>query len=232
MRGRSQLLAVFAGLFNAVIAVSPVHADIIVGTPGPDANCFPFGCAFNWGPEYQQVYNAKLFPGSITIVGLTFYRTFDTTDGGTLDLGTFTLHLSTTTAAVGALSPNEASNIGSNNTTVFSGPLPPLDTSGRSFTINFSAPFEYDPADGNLLLDVFSSDATQPGCIPGGSACTYLDSDTSSDDTSRMANGFAGPGLITGFEVATGIPEPASLTVVCAGIFGLVGARRRRERNR
>jgi hypothetical protein len=46
--------------------------SITIGAPGNpfDGDCAPFGCTL----EYQQVYGSGLFPGAISITGLTFFN--------------------------------------------------------------------------------------------------------------------------------------------------------------
>ena len=105
-------------------------AGVVVGLP-PDSgtgNCFPFGCSYN--TEYQQVYNSGQFFRAITITDLEFYNTqFD--DGATsTNSGTWTIYLSTTAADSNTISSTYASNIGVDNTEVFSGNLARLGPSG------------------------------------------------------------------------------------------------------
>ena len=78
--------------------------------------------------------------------------------------GTFVFSLSSTTAPValnagtGLNVSNLSANVGSDNTVVYSGPLPAI--SGGMLTINFTTPFSFNVSTSNLLLDVQSSDAT------------------------------------------------------------------------
>ena len=154
--------------------------------PPTDAMCEPFGCPqailtnsggevspLSWTPEFQQVYSSlALPPGSTTFTGIAFYCS-----GGQPNGGTFTISLSTTSAptspndtypfVTGLNTSNLSANIGSDNTVVYSGALPALSGSpgiqavfGRMLTITFTTPFTYNTADGNLLLDVQSANAT------------------------------------------------------------------------
>ena len=227
-------------------------AQVVVGAPGDPGhgNCYPFGCTslgvqFGWGPEYQQVYNSTDFSGPITISSLTFYNHNFIAPGisSQVDSGTFQISLSTTSAAVNGLDINTLSNnIGGDNTVVYDTSLPSLSGPGGiggELTIPLSTPFTYDPSGGNLLLDVFSTDAT---ISPNGFGA-YLDSyagdapgdifsRTYSTSASYLPNDYnTNFGLVTGFNVAAGaVPEPATWAMLMLGFGGLGVAMRSRRR--
>ena len=104
-----------------------------------EVNAFPFGGNYQDGfgaTEYQQVYNSSEFgSGAFAMNSVTFFNGFF---ASTLANGTYTISISTTSAAVNGLSTNMASNIGADNETIFSGTLPstlaadaPLDIRDR-----------------------------------------------------------------------------------------------------
>ena len=112
----------------------------------------------SWTPEFQQVYSSlALPPGSTTFTGIAFYCS-----GGQPNSGTFKISLSTTSAltspndtypfVTGLNASNLSTNVGSDNTVVYTGTLPSL--SNGMLTITFTTPFTYNTANGNLLLDV------------------------------------------------------------------------------
>ena len=114
--------------------------------------------SLSWTPEFQQVYSAlALPPGSTTFTGIAFYCY-----GGQPNSGTFKISLSTTSASTspndtypfvtGLNASNLSTNVGSDNTVVYTGTLPSL--SNGMLTITFTTPFTYNTANGNLLLDV------------------------------------------------------------------------------
>lgn len=111
------------------------------------ANGLPFG-AFGDG-IYQQVYASSLFDGPIKITGLSFFiGEYTVPPNLGFVSGTYTVSLSTTSVAVGALDPyNMDANVGADDKTVFSGTL------NGGMTIDVK-PFVYDPSEGNLLLTV------------------------------------------------------------------------------
>ena len=143
-------LAAIAVAFGVAFA-APASAQIIVGAPATSYNFIPFGSNAGF-PEYQQVYASSDFSGTITIEDIEFY-TVAGTGTGTPNPGVVTISLSTTSAAVNGLSTNLSANIGSNNTTVYDAVLPAVQSSGV-LDIPLSTPFTYNPANGNLLVDL------------------------------------------------------------------------------
>lgn len=214
----------FLTLAALLVAPATASADIVIGAPADlaNGNCYPFGCdVSDWGPEYQQVYAASDFSGPITITDLAFYNTQD--PGGEPDTGTFTISLSTTSAAVDGLNLSDlAANIGPDNTQVYSGSLPAL--SGGVLQIDLSTPFTYNPENGNLLINIYSTDAST------SSTPLYLDArnGTATGQFSRAYSGdpdgifSADYGLVTGFSTGSGvIPEPSTWAMMLIGFAGL-----------
>ena len=111
---------------------------------------------------------------------------------------TLRIYASTTSRSVDELSTTFADNLGTNNTLVFDGTLTvstqnlPGPGNTRQFDIvyPFTTPFLYDPAAGNLLLDIqISSDS--------GSALQW-DSVTAGDPATRQLNAMGSPTAPTG----------------------------------
>jgi hypothetical protein len=220
MSKRSILLSVVVCL----VLASCTYADTTVGKNEPgNGNCFPFTCNNSGNTtgltsEYQQVYSASAFSGPETIYGLTFY--FD--NGGSTEVltGTYDLFLSTTTASVNGLSGDAAANRGTNFTAVdvFHGGV----NSDPSFTIALTTPFLYNPAQGNLLLEVMAFN--QPNISDTGENA-FLQADHSGDVTSR-AWGSSEPvlntdsiGLVTTFDTnPVAAAEPGSLSMLLLGL--------------
>jgi hypothetical protein len=100
------------------------------------------------------------------------------------------INLSTTSVADDALSLTFADNVGADDTVVFSSPLPLQSRSRGSnpknfdIVINLTTPFFYDPAMGNLLLDVRNF---------GGGKTTFFDSvHAGGDGVSRVDTNIRG----------------------------------------
>jgi hypothetical protein len=127
---------------------------------GDAGNLFPL---FSSQPiRYQQVFDASQFSRLTPGGGLINRIAFRGHGPGIPFTGTVAqlqVNLSTTSKTPDGLSSNFAENVGPNDTQVFSGPFQTAvtftgDPTNFEVVINFTTPFYYDPAKGNLLLDV------------------------------------------------------------------------------
>ncbi|MBV9617765.1 MAG: hypothetical protein JO201_01000, partial [Verrucomicrobia bacterium] len=130
---------------------------------GDAGNQFPF---FSDQPmRYQQVYDASQFSRLNRGGGLINRIAFRGHGPGTPFTGTvpqLQVNLSTTSKSPDRLSSTFGDNVGADDMQVFSGPLSAAvtlrgDVTSFEVVINFTTPFYYNPAKGNLLLDIRNS---------------------------------------------------------------------------
>ncbi|MGI9087211.1 MAG: hypothetical protein ACR2HH_05640 [Chthoniobacterales bacterium] len=128
---------------------------------GDTGNLFPL---FSSQPmRYQQVFDAgefeRLNPSGGGVITAIAFRGHGPGIPFTGTVAQLQVNLSTTTHPPDGLSSIFSDNIGSDDTQVFSGPFQAQvtyngDPANFEVLITFSTPFRYDPAKGNLLLDV------------------------------------------------------------------------------
>jgi hypothetical protein len=147
------------------------HADVFVGAPtGPGGQVGGPGWTETFFPfflqqiqlnsmRYQQVYNASVFsnvpPESIYVTTLTFLQGYNQQGSTILTVTNMQINLSTSQRAADNLSTNFAENVAPDDTIVY-GPARQdfNNVLSGSFRISLDRPFRYNPASGNLLLDV------------------------------------------------------------------------------
>ena len=231
---------------HAVAIVAPNGFESVDGDTG---NLFPFfqSSITHSSMRYQQVYNASEFAaiagggGMITEIA---FRAHSESPPFAAPIASIQINLSTTANAADGLSTVFADNVGADDTAVF-GPAPfavssaqPANFSGtaKPFEIIFPllTPFFYDPALGNLLLDMrIPVQAAQPLIATIAIDGTISESDAVSrvysyygDVNSPTADQVSTLGLITRF-TATPVPEPSTALQLALGLCALARARRR-----
>jgi hypothetical protein len=232
----------------SLVFASPALATTLI-VPGPATGNAQAPTPFNYygssGSRVQQIYASKLFPGAELINGFSF-RAYpgaapSSFFGNSVDISDVVIKLSTTAAGAdesGSLpSATFADNLESDATTVFSGALD-LATAATGtgpqpfdYTDSFSQPFLYNPADGNLLLDV----AIPSGATVSGAGFGFLTFDTVNtiddgiysvvniSDSGAASGTLSTAGAITAFSVSAAVPEPSTWLMMVAG-FGILGA--------
>ena len=234
------------------LAGGPVHAQLIVV---PNANATTEGngrlstSPFNStvSTRYQNIIAASQFSG---ITGPSFITQIafrpDSTQATTFS-NTFSnvqINLSTTSQTVAGLSPTFADNVGLNDQIVYSGALT-LATTNQSLgatkafdiVINLQTPFLYNPAGGNLLLDIRNFSGGLTGFFdaqgdPTGTVQRIVISDgIAGTGSAGSATGTVqAAGLVSRFALtATAAPEPGSLALLLP-LIGSMGVLRKRRK--
>ena len=203
-----------------VFALSALADVITVGAPGDSINGDPFAAPLPGflGTRYQQAYAGGDFPGAMAITSISFFN--HSAFNGPLPVATYQIFFSTITAGIDTLSnTNFDSNDGPDNTLFASEDLSGSAPSELIFT---GGPFDYDPADGNLLMDIHITNQ-----VSSGGAFYDARRGTATGIFSRyqdFSSGTQGFGLVTQFTFEP-VPEPCTLVLLLGGLSGLVLAR-------
>lgn len=241
--------------FAASICAAPAFAGTIIapGAGNGDAQSpTPLNYYGSGGSQTEQIYSSSFFTSPTMITGVSFRAYPGAAPSGftsnSVSVSDLIVSLSNTTASANensgaAPSATFASNMGANATTVFSGAIT-LSTAATGsgpqpfdYTVNFTTPFLYNPAAGNLLLDFL----IPTGAKVSGSGFGFLTFDTANDFNDgvysivNINSGSAATGTlstaaaITEFHTAGAVPEPASWLLMIGGLSLVGGALRRRR---
>jgi len=192
----------------AFIAVVP---DQAIDSDGNRATTTPFGASSECadGFRYQQVIEGdRVGGGRISAIAFRLDAS-EPGDVGPLTFPGSMVRLASTAASPTTISSVFDNNLGADTTVVFTGDLVASATAGGSptafdFEIPIEAPFDFDPADGNLLIEL-----TAENCPPGVSA--EFDADNRGlghavawDHASSTADQVATRGLVTQLLLVSG----------------------------
>jgi hypothetical protein len=189
-------LVLFSSTFVAP-GSTVVIPNVATSLEGGVGLAFPFDLADDPGEvpsgtqRYQQVYASNQFTnvaaGGEFITRIAFRPdvSFGLSSNFSVTLPSIRIDLSTTTVAPDGLSSNFVSNVGADNVTVYGGasgaPLPLSSAytpagAPKNFDIiiNLTTPFFYNPAAGNLLLDVRNF---------GGGKTVFFDAQSTTGDS-------------------------------------------------
>jgi len=238
-------LAVFLAVSAVAKATSTVVPNSLAQTEGNLFNGFPFNIGnIPASMRYQQVFASSQFsallPGGEFITQIAF-RPEASSNGAAFSstLPNIQINLSTTNRTPDGLSPTFSNNIGLDDTVVF-GPGPLALSSAKTggsakdfdILIGLKTPFLYNPAAGNLLLDVRNF---------GGGRTTQFDAQIASGDpVSRVfsldvtasAGSADSIALVTRFTTSASVSEPSALSFLSIGIASLIVIFRRKSKER
>jgi hypothetical protein len=213
----------------ALLALPSAANALVIGSPDA-GNCYPFMCndsgsSVGQSFHYQQVYDGSLFGGgAVQFDTITFFA--DDGVSGTVLNGNYVISFSSTTDAVGSGYP--VTNV-ANTASFYTGNLG--GAIGASFSVT-GANYVFNPANGNLLMDIIVSNQDN---VSNGTGNSYNKADYTGIQTSRAVDAGAGGiysgggGLVTEFNTSPAVPEPASWALMIAG-FGMLGTAMRRRR--
>jgi hypothetical protein len=210
-----------------------IYISVPGSAEGNTANGAPFSFYPPFTMRYQQVYGASAF-GDLSeeggwITAMAFR--FEAGSGGGANIPNVQINLSTTPRAVDGLSTVFADNVGLDNTIVLGPGQAPFfnNTPGAPpffpVMMTFDRAFYYDPKAGNLLLDVWLSEAAPPDFQTRFLDASHVLGDSVSrvyGDTVNSPSGTADTlGLVTAFTV-TPVPEPSAWVILLLGLPALV----------
>lgn len=220
MRSANRLLTLVGAAFAAVVlAAAPCRAQVVIGT-NQGYNGIPFGFG-NQVTRYQQVYLGSAFTSPFSIESISFFS--EAMQGGVIPPGSYTFAFSTTSASPTSLSSTLANNVGTPLVTF-------ATTTGGSATVS-GVPYVFDPALGNLLLDITVDVQSGSAAFQAG-----IDSRTARAWQAGGSGNLDGPGVTYGFltqfdgvVATTTTPEPTGVVLLATGLLGVFGAARRKR---
>jgi hypothetical protein len=218
------------GLTQSTLIRSPFGAGN-ARSPGPFLIDYSAAPSARW----QQVYGASDFArvgAPMFITEIRFETALNSPGFVDTSLANLRIDFSTTARVPDGLSSTFAENIGANDTVVFSGPFDFTDYGGGfGIHIPLQTPFLFDPAQGNLLMDVRNL-MTGRVSVPAYLRSEYTAGDsvsvaTSLSDANSLTGSLSTLGLETLFTV-TPIPEPSTVSLLILGtsVLGLMAWKR------
>lgn len=175
--------------------------------------------------RFQQVYASSQFPSGGFISRIAFRIDGGSTNNVQMGFDGSSLVLSTTARGVDSLSPVFAENRGADAVTVrtagasFGGfPPAPGTTAAFDAIFTFQTPFFYNPAQGNLLVELAGSGGQ--AFFPGAMDAQFSSGDSVSwvvaQSTFASSGAPSSLGLATRFDIAA-VPEPSTWALLVLG---------------
>ena len=186
---RKYASAVMFCLFAAAgLGAGSAQDQIVVPTDdGMTGSSAPFAC----GTRFQQVWNASLFPGKMRIDAIVFYNNVRHSAEGYIEPARYQFSLSQTDVSAESITADFGSNLGQKTRQVIDWTVTGFTGGGfsggttGSLTLPLSRPFIYDPAKGNLLLDIQKDQSACEGDGP-----IYIDASSAADGVALVNDSF------------------------------------------
>lgn len=212
---RNALASTVLAFALSVTMAGSASASLTVGVPGGAPVTVPFfantGTTSTPSFEFEQIYSSSAFSGPLTINSLTFFAP----PGGDPTLaGDYDFVLGTTTSPLFSTYPLALSNTQTFRNGAIGAHSGDLMLSG--------APYAYNPADGNLVVEIIVTNQANIAVTNGGGF--YSDKDGLMSRTwlfPGQAAVVSARGLVTEFNGPGLVPEPATWTLMLAGFAGL-----------
>ncbi len=230
---KMKMIAIWLG--SAAVALSQSTLVVPNGLGNVEGNSSMSAPFTSSSFRYQQVFSASQFSVAGFINSIWFRLDGATINNPSLFFGGGSVTLSTIPVGPDGLSAVFADNVGANAVTIFNngfsfGGLSQPGAMPQAFRQTFTAttPFFYNPAAGNLLMDI--AGAGGQVFIPGSLDAQFVNGDSVSSVSGTgfgVLNGTPSTlGLVTRFDMTT-VPEPSTWLLGLLGISVLMAFRRK-----
>jgi hypothetical protein len=181
--------------FTATTAERAMAQDAVLPrTDGQSGLCEPFECE----TRIQQVFDAALFAGPIRIDALQLFNNVSQGAEGFVEPARYRFRLSTTQVGSTTITTDFDANLGPDQRTVAGWTVSTFEVNfDKSITIRLKSPFVYDPAAGNLLLEIKKNRTAGFGDGP-----IYVDGSVNASGVAIVTRTFGvevGKGMTVGF---------------------------------